>query len=283
MICYLGDYLGYLGIMTDAPHVNMWNQYGYPIEFPFTGETLVKNFSTLGFKDYVFGEPPMLGVGSPLTQGASGGPWIYESYVNGINSYLLLDCRDTVFSPYFDNVIWDRFQEIKNASVPTPAPDSEPPDNEPPPQPPPEEPKPKKHAYVRFQNSLTCGGNKLRATLRLCNNSFTAGSGKISPCTQVSPQTCDWKVSEDSPCPSIAFNERTTLNAGWIYDFRLNIDEQGVFMKMLGRPGDCSSPVKYKSLNQKDMYNRSETDGEWLIYHPTESSEDSIFHYQPNH
>jgi len=65
------------------------------------------------------GTPCTTGVGSPLTQGSSGGPWVYLSddgyhYANGLNSYSYTNCNYNMFSPYFDSKIWDLYQEAKN-------------------------------------------------------------------------------------------------------------------------------------------------------------------------
>ena len=105
--------------MTSASRNRWWNQWGYPAAEPFDGSKLVKNVSYYGTIDCSEGTPCTTGVGSPLTQGSSGGPWVYLSddgyhYANGLNSYSYTNCNYNMFSPYFDSKIWDLYQEAKN-------------------------------------------------------------------------------------------------------------------------------------------------------------------------
>ena len=114
----IGYDLGWLGFMTSASRDHWWNQWGYPVAEPFDGSKLVKNVSYYGATDCSEGSPCTTGVGSPLTQGSSGGPWVYVSddggrYANGLNSYSYLNCPYNMFSPYFDSQVWDLYQQAK--------------------------------------------------------------------------------------------------------------------------------------------------------------------------
>lgn len=111
----LGETLGWLGVLARAGRNDTtWEQYGYPADAPFDGSKLAKNISSWGYDDCTSGPPCTIGVGSPFTGGSSGGPWVVsqdgELYANGVNSYYYLDCDSTMYSPYFDQLIWDLFQ-----------------------------------------------------------------------------------------------------------------------------------------------------------------------------
>jgi V8-like Glu-specific endopeptidase len=114
----LGDQLGWLGITANAGrNGTSWEQYGYPADDPFDGYKLAKNTSAWGYDDCTSGPPCTMGVGSSFTGGSSGGPWVLNQdgdlYANGVNSYYYNDCATTMYSPYFDQTIWDLFQDAK--------------------------------------------------------------------------------------------------------------------------------------------------------------------------
>jgi hypothetical protein len=114
----LGDQLGYLGVLANAGRSGTtWEQYGYPADAPFDGSKLAKNTSLWGYDDCTSGPPCTMGVGSAFTGGSSGGPWVQNQngdlYANGVNSYYYNDCATTMYSPYFDQTIWDLFQSAK--------------------------------------------------------------------------------------------------------------------------------------------------------------------------
>ena len=68
----------------------------------------------LGARDCNSGQPCTIAVGSPLTGGSSGGPWIYQqdggNYANGLNSYKYTNCASNMYSPYFGQDVWNLFQ-----------------------------------------------------------------------------------------------------------------------------------------------------------------------------
>lgn len=114
----MGEQLGWLGFLANAGRSGTsWQQYGYPAEAPFDGSKLAKNTSAWGADDCTSGPPCTMGVGSPFTGGSSGGPWVLnqdgELLANGLNSYFYYDCTTTMYSPFFDQVIWDLFQSAK--------------------------------------------------------------------------------------------------------------------------------------------------------------------------
>ncbi len=114
----LGEQLGWLGLMVNAGRSgSTWQQYGYPAEPPFDGTTLAVNTSAWGTDDCTAGTPCAMGVGSAFTGGSSGGPWVRNQdgnlFANGLNSYYYLSCQSTMYSPYFDDNVWDLFQSAK--------------------------------------------------------------------------------------------------------------------------------------------------------------------------
>jgi hypothetical protein len=114
----LGEQLGWLGMTINRGRSGTtWQQYGYPAEAPYDGTKLAKNTSAWGYDDCTSGPPCTMGVGSAFTGGSSGGPWVQiengEPYANGLNSYYYNSCATTMYSPYFDQTIWDLFQDAK--------------------------------------------------------------------------------------------------------------------------------------------------------------------------
>ncbi len=114
----LGETLGWLGLLANAGrNGTSWQQYGYPADAPFDGSKLAKNTSAWGYDDCTSGPPCTMGVGSSFTGGSSGGPWVLNQggdlFANGVNSYYYLSCETTMYSPYFDQTIWDLFQSAK--------------------------------------------------------------------------------------------------------------------------------------------------------------------------
>jgi hypothetical protein len=78
------------------------------------------NMSAYGEDDCSSGQPCTMGVGSPLTGGSSGGPWLLADvvdgvYVNGLNSYGYdaPACTQNMYSPYFSQNTWTLYQAVK--------------------------------------------------------------------------------------------------------------------------------------------------------------------------
>lgn len=114
----LGDRLGWVGFMANAERSGFnWEQYGYPSEAPFDGSKLAKNTSAWGADDCTSGTPCPIGVGSIFTGGSSGGPWLKnrdgELFANGLNSYFYYECETTMYSPYFDQDVWELFEKAR--------------------------------------------------------------------------------------------------------------------------------------------------------------------------
>ncbi len=106
----IGSTVGYLGFLANATRVLHWMDFGYPQAAPFAGQYLHLNAASHARDDGNFSPNP-IGIGSDLTGGSSGGPWIYRfdqyagayNYVNGVNSYKYINPNQPyqMYSPYF--------------------------------------------------------------------------------------------------------------------------------------------------------------------------------------
>jgi hypothetical protein len=115
----LGNLVGYLGLASDKDATaQTWVQLGYPMKSPFDGQRLVAVTSGFGqFDPTGTLTPAPVGVGSNMTEGASGGPWLIflegTPYVNGLNAYGYPTCAETIYSPYFDSLVRDLFRSVR--------------------------------------------------------------------------------------------------------------------------------------------------------------------------
>jgi len=109
--------VGWLGFAWNWSRYQHWAQHGYPAASPFNGRRLIANYSSYAYQGSVGANPRPTGVGSDLTGGSSGGPWILRfgtaNYVNGVNSYRRRSRPQEMFSPYFDNNAKSLFDTIR--------------------------------------------------------------------------------------------------------------------------------------------------------------------------
>jgi len=115
----LGTRLGWLGYRTGLePRSKWWKQYGYPARSPFDGRRLVINQSAYGGYLLAWGTPAPVAVGSGLTQGCSGGPWVEiyngHNYANGVNSFFTVSCPRNMYSPYFGENVYNLLHSAVN-------------------------------------------------------------------------------------------------------------------------------------------------------------------------
>lgn len=106
----IGSTVGYLGYMANASRTLHWMDFGYPAASPFAGQYLHLNAASHARDDGNFSPNP-IGIGTDMTGGCSGGPWIYKfdqyagafNYVNGVNSYKYINPNQPyqIYSPYF--------------------------------------------------------------------------------------------------------------------------------------------------------------------------------------
>jgi len=113
----ISQIVGNLGFAYNMSSNLHWFQLGYPAGAPFTGLYQIINTSSYAYSDTSMGTPYPIGVGSDLTGGSSGGPWIYKffgtagatNYLNGHNDYRYTGFSKEMYSPYFGdaaNVLW---------------------------------------------------------------------------------------------------------------------------------------------------------------------------------
>lgn len=99
----LASVAGSLPLAFDPERAGSFEEYGYPGEYPYDGENLYRiEAPYVGDEDEY--TTPTLGVATDFTDGSSGGAWVREGSVVGINSYTVgarhLDAH-AMFSPYF--------------------------------------------------------------------------------------------------------------------------------------------------------------------------------------
>jgi V8-like Glu-specific endopeptidase len=114
----ISQVVGWLGFAWNWSKYQHWSQFGYPAAAPFNGRRLIANLSSFAYNGSVNCSPKTVGVGSDLTGGSSGGPWIMrfgtQNYVNGVNSYRRGNKPKEMFSPYFNNNARSLFNLVKN-------------------------------------------------------------------------------------------------------------------------------------------------------------------------
>jgi len=109
----IGDQLGWLGFTVNySPAGKTWDQFGYPGAPAGDSMTLLMNRSSYGGEDCSAGQPCRIVVGSGMSEGSSGGPWILWQdnipYANSVQSQVMASCEGAV-SPYFDTHAGDLF------------------------------------------------------------------------------------------------------------------------------------------------------------------------------
>lgn len=116
----LSQVVGWLGFSWNFSKYQHWNQFGYPAASPFNGKRLITCGSSYAYNGNVGASPSPIGVGSDLTGGSSGGPWVMKfgtgNYVNGLNSYRRSNKKDEMYSPYFNNNAKSLFNLLKSQS-----------------------------------------------------------------------------------------------------------------------------------------------------------------------
>jgi len=121
----ISQIVGNLGFAYGGTRIRHWFQTGYPQGSPFTGKWQVINTSSYAYNDTSMGTPYPVGVGSDLTGGSSGGPWIYKfsgtagstNYLNGHNDYNYGDYRE-MFSPFFGTAAYDLWSTLLSDTAP---------------------------------------------------------------------------------------------------------------------------------------------------------------------
>lgn len=106
--------VGWLGFAWNWSRFQHWNAMGYPAASPFNGRRLITNPASYAYSGSISGVDSN-GIGSDMTGGSSGGPWILKfgtgNYLNGNNSYRRSNKPNEMFSPHFNSNA-KRFKDI---------------------------------------------------------------------------------------------------------------------------------------------------------------------------
>ena len=117
----ISQVVGWLGFAWNWSLYQHWNQFGYPAASPFSGKRLITSQSSYAYKGSVGCSPPPVGVGSDLTGGSSGGPWVLKfatgNYLNGNNSYRRSSKSKEMFSPRFNNNAKSLYDALRKAKA----------------------------------------------------------------------------------------------------------------------------------------------------------------------
>lgn len=113
----ISQVVGWLGFAWNWSRYQHWCQLGYPAAAPYDGKKLIENDSSYAYNGTPGCSPPTVGVGSDLTGGSSGGPWVLNfgtgNHVNGHQSYRHSNKPKEMFSPYFNNNAKSLFDTVR--------------------------------------------------------------------------------------------------------------------------------------------------------------------------
>jgi len=108
----LGQAVGWDGFVWNYSSDEQFVTFGYPAASPYNGNNMVEDIAASA-STYTWpgGEgQPLVGIGSPMTGGSSGGAWNIDwsaqgpGYVDGHNDYKFDDQPDAMYSPYQDTL-----------------------------------------------------------------------------------------------------------------------------------------------------------------------------------
>ncbi len=108
----LGQAVGWDGFKWNYSSDEQFVTFGYPAASPYNGNAMVEDIgASASTYTWPNGEgQPLIGIGSPMTGGSSGGAWDINwtaqgpGYVNGHNDYKFDDQPDAIYSPYQDTL-----------------------------------------------------------------------------------------------------------------------------------------------------------------------------------
>ena len=122
-------YTGFLGFMFGGDYSSRhWDELGYPQAPPFDGTILIESESSTGAEDQ-FDNTDTVEVGSSLTGGASGGPWIISfvpgaagaiNFANGVNSFKFFARPLAINSPKFLDDNYNALRIFAETMLPCP-------------------------------------------------------------------------------------------------------------------------------------------------------------------
>ncbi len=108
----LGQAVGWDGFAWNYSSDEQFVTFGYPAASPYNGNAMVEDIAASA-STYTWPSgagQPLIGIGSPMTGGSSGGAWDIDwtaqgpGYVDGHNDYKFDDQPDAIYSPYQDTL-----------------------------------------------------------------------------------------------------------------------------------------------------------------------------------
>jgi V8-like Glu-specific endopeptidase len=111
------DVLGGQGIAWNHPPAYAANSFGYPQAPPFDGEKLIGCDGAAGPAGIDFVN--VIRLDCDMTGGSSGGGWLREvnlgmGYLNGLNSFGVLQIPNVMFSPYYGENVRRLYDDVVN-------------------------------------------------------------------------------------------------------------------------------------------------------------------------
>ena len=129
----IGAHTGFLGFAVNQGRNQHWVAMGYPAGAPFAGGKMIMSASQYGYDDDWSPDAVLsVAMGSNLTGGSSGGPWIISyglpgqvaggggNFINGHNDWKWNTEPEAMASPYFDCRAMAIYNVIRGTAIPCP-------------------------------------------------------------------------------------------------------------------------------------------------------------------
>jgi len=117
----VGNIVGYFGIGWNYAYSLSWRALSYPSDSPFSGEWDYYCDAAFATQDTAY-SPNTVGIGCDATNGASGGPWVYQfgsnNYINGVFSYRYGNQPNAWYSPYFGSAAQALYNSVNSITPP---------------------------------------------------------------------------------------------------------------------------------------------------------------------
>ena len=112
-----------MGIAFDQPCNQLYTQYGYPAEYPYSGEFLYSHVAPFAGADTAAGFTPVpMKIASDFTRGSSGGPWvagpITAPTVLSVTAYGYAEQPGYLYGPYFGEAAKKAYAAITSSVIP---------------------------------------------------------------------------------------------------------------------------------------------------------------------
>jgi hypothetical protein len=108
----LGQAVGWAGFAWNYSAQQTFTTFGYPVKGPYNGRQMVQDIAhtAIRFSVAAGAGQPAIGIGSPMTDGSSGGGWIIDrtrtsvGYIDGHNDFKMPGQPLAMYSPYQDSL-----------------------------------------------------------------------------------------------------------------------------------------------------------------------------------